>query len=163
MTKLILVVVALQLSGCEKKKQPAPSARPQAANPGIRQSPPPRPGAQFAGRRGSDGMLEVYVDEKLQRSINTKELEEPRPLRSLIGDGAVRNVLAHGDSDMWIRGTETADYDVRVNRRGAIKIEWKQGEAGGGGGGGGGRARELRDVRWLEVRSPSSPRLVGEP
>jgi hypothetical protein len=146
------------LSGPPEKLTPAEQRKLDA----LAHRPPP---SHFAERHVAPGTLDLYVDEKLRRTIPGKDLETEQPLAKIVGDVGARSVLAHGEGELWISAAELPAFGMRLNRRGAIKLErLEQAEGGGGGGGGGGgRAHELRDVQWLELRTPSSPRLLGEP
>jgi hypothetical protein len=150
MTRLALALVLVAVApGCRRKlaHQPPAPAAPSSS--------------RFAERRVAPGTLDLYVDEKLQRTLAAKELGTEQTLAQVIGNVHARSVLAHGEGEVWVAGGELADFGLRLNRRGAIKLERLQQAEGGGGGGG--RAGDVRDLQWLEVRTPSSPRLPGEP
>lgn len=90
-----------------------------------------------------------------------------------VAAGAARSLLARGaNGNLWLGGAELARYQLRLNRRGQVKLEPVD-EAGGGKKRGqaghdappdrAGRPHELRDILWLEVRTPRSPLLAGDP
>jgi hypothetical protein len=128
---------------------------------------PPPPAGHFSERRLSAGsVLDIYVDERLERKMNAAELDEAKPLAQLVGPVRPRSVLAHARAaELWLSADEVGKIGVRLNRKGAVKLE-PTGQAQGGGGGQrapGSGVHELRDVEWLEVRTVASARLPDEP
>jgi hypothetical protein len=174
---LILLLLLALAPACRRKDEPRVSHGfdPSLSGPPEKLTPAEQrklealthraPAVHFPERKATPGALDLYVDEKLRRSLPAKELEQEQPLSRVVGDLHARNVLAHGEAaELWVSAADLPAFGIRLNRRGAIKLErLNQAEGGGGGGKGGGRSEDLRDVQWLEVRTAASPRLPGEP
>lgn len=138
------------------------------------------PQPHFTARRVAPAhAVDLYVDGSLRRTLQTAELTRPETLEHLLSSVAVRAVLAHGRSgELWIAGSELGNYELKVNRRGAVKLQDRSvggahrgGRLGAAGGSPGTtplpahvrREREVSGVEWLEVRTPPSARLPDEP
>lgn len=133
------------------------------------------PQPHFAARRVPPAhAVDLYVDESLRRTLQTAELGHPQALKSLLPAVPVRSVLAHGASgEIWIRGSELASYELKVNRRGEVKLQDRS--IGGAHAGGHKnpdtpsvqksvrREHEVSGLQWIEVRTPPSARLRDEP
>ena len=128
---------------------------------------------ELAQRASPPAGVALWIDGALARTRAPTDFAAPQRLDAVVGT-RVRSLFVHGDGgDEWLRGNELSSYRLRLNHRGQIKLE----PAGVGGGAahgsrpGGrdrapdhpGREREVRGVRWLEARTPKSPRLAGEP
>ena len=114
----------------------------------------------------------LYVDGAAKRTLSPAELASTKRLDTLAPAGA-RSLLAHSaNGNLWLAASELGSYQLRLNRRGQVKLE----PVGAGGGGENrdkqgrdtppnhaGREHELREIIWLEVRTRASPRLTGEP
>lgn len=121
---------------------------------------------ELQGRPAPPSGLTVWVDGKLVRTVAADELKQPVPLPSLISEPAgVRTAMVHGDGNLWLAGSDLGGFRVKVNRRGLVKLEATRPSGGGGGGDEDDdrSAKQLKDVKWIEVRTRKSPHLAGEP
>src|SRR5437016_5705082 len=98
MKKLLLTF--LLLAACRKAQSPPVSKGFQPAATGPLQISPAEQdklrrvaAMHFPERHVKEGALDLYVNEKLQRSVPAAEMNEARPLASLVG--TARSVLAH--------------------------------------------------------------------
>lgn len=138
---VLLLALLLSTTACKKTEAPAPAP---AAN-DLKSRPVPASG------------LTVWVDGKQTRAVAATELADPVALAKITGD-PVRAVLVHGEGELWIAGKEVGGYQLKTNRRGQVKLV-----TAGGGEDDDRSAKQLKDVKWIEVRSPASPKLTGEP
>jgi hypothetical protein len=161
--------------GAAPASPPAPQTAPKAAP--ATESDDDEPPAvvlppELANRPAPRQGVALYVDGATKRTLSPADLASTKRLDAIAGARA-RSMLAHGASgSLWLTAAELGRYQLRLNRRGQIKLEPI--DAAGGGehrdkGGGNappehaGRAHELREVIWLEVRTRTSPHLAGEP
>jgi hypothetical protein len=128
---------------------------------------------ELAKRPAPASGVAVWVDGTLARTLTAPDLANPRRLDAAIGR-TTRAVLVHGDrGDEWIAAGELAHFQLRMNRRGKVKLEPAAapgGSAHGSRAGGRndqpaqpGRDSEVRGVHWIEARTPKSAKLPGEP
>jgi hypothetical protein len=136
---VLLLALLLSITACKKTEAPAPAAN------------------ELKGRPVPASGLTVWVDGKQTRAVAPSELSEPVALAKLTGD-PVRAVLVHGDGELWIAGKDVGGYQLKTNHRGLVKLV-----TAGGGEDDDRSAKQLKDVKWIEVRTPASPRLAGEP
>lgn len=182
--KASLLAAVVLLFGC--KSTPPPPAPPADKSPpagvsrgfGAAPSVPSAPEdksklpAELAARPIPEKGVAVYVDGALKRNLSAIDLQKPMTLESAAG-GPARMVLAHGaeGDNLWIAGKALGQYQLRMNRRELVKLE----PIGSGGGAHSekegrteqpdhpGRAGEIRGLAWLEVRTPASAKVSGEP
>jgi hypothetical protein len=196
------LAVVLLLIGCKQTHAPAQAATPDLALPagwsrgfGAAPAAPPTPQPPpkaapateadddepgvvvppgLASRPAPRQGVALYVDGATKQTLSPADLALTKRLDAIAGAGA-RSMLAHGASgDLWLTAAELGRYQLRLNRRGQIKLEAIAAAGAGGGehrdkGGSNappehaGRQHELREVIWLEVRTRTSPHLAGEP
>lgn len=190
---LLVTATAVGVAGCRRAPAARPAPDPPAAGysrgfgagtPGAAAAPARKPGAAaqahsmlppaWAGRPQTEGTVAVYVDGGAQprATVPASTLAQPRTLAAVIGNvGRVRSALVHGDSgDQWIAADVLDGMQLRLNRRGQIKLETAAAAAPRGAGkrpgalpAHAGRSNEVRDVSWIEVRTVASPPVPGEP
>jgi hypothetical protein len=136
---VLLLALLLSTTACKKTEAPA-----SAAN-DLKSRPVPTSG------------LTLWIDGKQTRAVAPTELSDPVALAKITGE-PVRAVLVHGDGELWIAGKDVGGYQLKTNRRGQVKLV-----TASGGEDDDRSAKQLKDVKWIEVRSPASPKLTGEP
>ena len=136
---VLLLALLLSTTACKKTEAPAPAAN------DLKSRPVPASG------------LTLWIDGKQTRAVAPAELSDPVALAKITGE-PVRAVLVHGDGELWIAGKDVGGYQLKTNRRGQVKLV-----TAGGGEDDDRSAKQLKDVKWIEVRSPASPQLTGEP
>jgi hypothetical protein len=142
---------------------------------------------ELAGRTKpkAPSVLDIYVDGKPRSSLVASRFDAPMPLSQALGTLPIRNVLVHApEHNAWIAASDISSFTLRRNRRGMIKLELPEGAVRGKGDGKGRatrkpddgampagpavsrrevRAKEVRDVQWIEIRTRDSVRLEHEP
>jgi hypothetical protein len=132
------------------------------------------------------GVLPIYVDGKLAKSVQLAQLKRPQRLDRVFGplDKGVRNVFVHSPSgNKWLTGKQFRTVRVRLNRKGFVKLEPEPVVSGLGKHvrrphearprvrdlkAAGLTKRDLktmglRGVTWIEIRTTKSKQLTGEP
>lgn len=192
------LVVSLLLLGCKGTHAPPRTSTPDLALPAgwsrgfgaapstpAAPAPPPPPitdsddddavvalPPEMAKRPAPREGVALYVDGAAKPPMTLAELASTKRLDAIAGPTA-RSVFAHGATgNLWLTASELQRYQLRLNRRGQVKLEPI--DAAGGGSNRdkaghdappehAGRAHELREIEWLEIRTRASAHVSGEP
>jgi hypothetical protein len=180
----LLLVFLIATAGCRRAGSPPPGATappadaahplsrgfqhrvPPAEPPGEKTAPAgPTIPPELSSRPAPAAGFALYLDGKLQRTVPPAELADAVPLARLAGKA--RSALVHGETNAWLTRSELERMQLRTNRRGLVKVEPLRSGGHGGGGGGGEEdeheQQQVRGVKWIELRSPESAKLYGEP